>query len=66
MLVGSKLLHGLHTLPLKDDLLNKIEAFHLIGLRRILDLKIHLLTGNANESKIRARTEKDKIDIRSD
>ena len=35
-LVGSKLLYGLHTLPLKDDTLSKLDVFHLRGLRRIL------------------------------
>ena len=38
-LVGSKLLYGLHTLPLKDDTLSKLDVFHLRGLRRILGLK---------------------------
>ena len=48
-LVGSKLLYGLHTLPLKDDLLNKIDALHLKGLRRILGLRTtYVDRGNTN------------------
>ena len=34
--VGSKLLYGLHTLPLNDASLNKLNVFHLRGLIRIL------------------------------
>ena len=37
-LVGSKLLYGLHTLPLNDASLSKLNVFHLRGLRRILGL----------------------------
>ena len=37
-LVGSKLLYGLDTLPLTTASLNKLNAFHLKGLRRILRL----------------------------
>ena len=35
-LVSAKLTYGLHMLPLKDDQLQKLDAFHLKGLRRIL------------------------------
>ena len=37
-LVGSKLLFGLHRLPLHDASLNRLNVFHLRGLRRILGL----------------------------
>ena len=37
-LVGSKLLYGLDTLPLTTASLNKLNPFHLKGLRRILRL----------------------------
>ena len=38
-LIASKLTYGLHTLPLKDDLLAKIDAFHFKGLRQMLKMK---------------------------
>ena len=38
-LIGSRLTYGLHTLPLKIDLLKKLDAFHMRGLRQILKLK---------------------------
>ena len=36
--VGSRLTYGLHTLPLKLDLLHKINAFQTRGLRQLLKL----------------------------
>ena len=38
-LIASKLMYGLHTAPLKNDLLNQIDAFHFKGLRQILKLR---------------------------
>ena len=57
-LVSSKLLYGLHTLPLNDNLLNRIDAFHLSGLRRILGLKTtFIVRSNTNEKVLRVAEE---------
>ena len=53
-LVGSKLLYSLHTLPLKNDLLNKLDVFHLKGLRQVLGLKTRFIDrANTNEKVLK-------------
>jgi hypothetical protein len=49
-LIGSKLLYGLHVLPVKDEYMQKLDAFHLQGLRQILHLKTtYIERANTNE-----------------
>ena len=53
-LVGSKLLYSLHTLPLKNDLLNKLDVFNLKGLRQILGLETTFIErANTNEKVLK-------------
>ena len=51
-LVGSKVLYGLHTLPLKDANLRKLDAFHLRGLRRILGIPTTYIDRAATNKRV--------------
>ena len=51
-LIGTRLTYGLHTLPLKDELMNKIDAFHVKELRQILKMKPTFIDRGTTNAKV--------------
>jgi len=57
-IIKSKLLYGLETVHLTKTMCQKINAFHLRGLRKILDLKTtYLDRNNSNQRVLQAATQ---------
>jgi hypothetical protein len=58
-LIESKLTYGLHVLPLKDELLNKMNAFQMRGIRQLLKIApTHVDRNNSNKKVLELAEER--------
>ena len=51
-LIGNRLVYGFHTLPLKLDLLSKLDAFQMTRLRQILKLQPTYMNRDHTNEKV--------------